>query len=112
MRGWLAKVASNFARDNGRKRRAQELDSQNALELAAQSGTPSRIIGALEERSHVRALIAQLPERSRTVIEMRFWKEASFAEIGAAIGTNEGHVRVIFHRALQELRASSETSIS
>jgi len=104
LRGWLATVVGNLARDRGRKRQPDALASGDRAGLLASRPTPSQAIERSEEGAELRARVRQLPERSRAVVELRIWQEASFAEIGAEVGCSEGNARVIFHRALGELR--------
>ncbi len=49
--------------------------------------------------------IALLEERARAVIHLSFNEEKSADEIGAALGTTAGNVRVLRHRAVAQLRS-------
>jgi RNA polymerase sigma-70 factor (sigma-E family) len=48
--------------------------------------------------------IAALPYRQRAAVVLRFWHDASEAEIAAALGCRPGTVGSLIHRALAELR--------
>jgi RNA polymerase sigma-70 factor (ECF subfamily) len=56
------------------------------------------------DRERLAARLAALPERERSVLVMTYFEEATAAEIGAALGIDPGHVRVVRHRALTRLR--------
>jgi RNA polymerase sigma-70 factor (ECF subfamily) len=59
------------------------------------------------ERLDVEALfrcLRKLDERSRTVVYMCFHDERSAEEIGSALDTTAGNVRVLRHRAIAQLR--------
>jgi RNA polymerase sigma-70 factor (ECF subfamily) len=45
-----------------------------------------------------------LKERERSVIMMSFYDEKTCADLAAFLSVSEGNVRVIRHRALQQLR--------
>jgi len=47
--------------------------------------------------------IEKLPEKYRTVIELRHWSGLTFGEIGKFIGEKETTVKVRHHRALKML---------
>jgi RNA polymerase sigma-70 factor (sigma-E family) len=59
-----------------------------------------------EEHRAVRAAFAQLPERQRTVLTLRYISELSDAEIATATGLSTGGVRSAASRGLSSLRAS------
>jgi len=48
--------------------------------------------------------LQNLKERERTVVVMTFYDEQSGAEVAGALGVSEANVRVIRHRALNQLR--------
>ena len=58
---------------------------------------------ALDHQQLTRCL-QNLKERERTVVVMTFYDEQSGAEVACALGVSEANVRVIRHRALQQLR--------
>ncbi len=50
-------------------------------------------------------LIGELPPAQRTAVVLRYWSDATFADIGAALGCPEATARSHVHRALARLRA-------
>jgi len=56
------------------------------------------------ERHAVRAAILRLKPDQQQVIIMRFVEHFDHADVASALGKSEGYVRVIQHRALNELR--------
>jgi RNA polymerase sigma-70 factor, ECF subfamily len=56
------------------------------------------------ERRAVREAILRLKPDQQQVIIMRFVEHFDHADVAAALGKSEGYVRVIQHRALNELR--------
>jgi RNA polymerase sigma-70 factor, ECF subfamily len=49
--------------------------------------------------------IARLDERARAVVRLCFQEDRSAQEIGPALGTTAGNVRVLRHRAIAQLRS-------
>lgn len=56
----------------------------------------------------LRAMLAALPPRHREVVRLRFYAEASEAEIAAALGISQGTVKSRLHHALTKLRRMKE----
>lgn len=48
--------------------------------------------------------VQALKERERSVVVMAFYDEQTAAETARALGISEANVRVIRHRAMQQLR--------
>jgi len=63
------------------------------------------------ERDAMRARIAVLPDKQRAAIVLRYYEDATTAEIGQVLGCSEGTVRSHLSRALHTLRVN-ETSPS
>lgn len=60
------------------------------------------------ESELLRAMVSALPVRHRAVIRLRFYQDASEAEIAAALGISQGTVKSRLHHALQKLRRMKE----
>jgi RNA polymerase sigma-70 factor (ECF subfamily) len=63
----------------------------------------------LDDRQLARC-VQGLKERERSVVVMTFYDEHTAAETAGALGISEANVRVIRHRALQQLRVCMGTS--
>lgn len=72
--------------------------------LHALDGSPAAEAERAEQSERVRACVAALPEKHRRVIILRFFGEASLAEIGAALGCSVGTVKSRLFHALEKLR--------
>jgi RNA polymerase sigma-70 factor (ECF subfamily) len=60
------------------------------------------------ESELLRAMVDALPARHREVIRLRFYQDASEAEIAAALGISQGTVKSRLHHALDKLRRMKE----
>ncbi len=76
--------------------------------LHADSGTPSRAVRRQEALSALVASLADLSESHRQVIELRFLKGLSVAEVAARLGKSEAAVIALTKRALEALRQSMD----
>ncbi len=56
----------------------------------------------------LRAMVNALPARHREVVRLRFYAEASEAEIAGALGLSPGTVKSRLHHALEKLRRMKE----
>ncbi len=100
---WLLTIAHNLVVDFYKSRRdVTPLD--DAFEVAARGTDPAEqaLIGLTHDE--LRAAILTLRPEYQQIIVLRFLEGLSPGEIAAAIGKSEGNVRVMQHRALQELR--------
>jgi RNA polymerase sigma-70 factor (ECF subfamily) len=69
------------------------------------SGTsPSRQVLRVESRARVQAALAQMPERDRELLVLRYLEQLSMAEIATVMDSTEGAVKVRHLRALERFR--------
>jgi RNA polymerase sigma-70 factor (ECF subfamily) len=109
-RRWLFTVATNLARDAHRvARRRGELvrERVDRLPLGDPPPDPARAVEREEVGSRVRAALAALPERDRTILLMR---EEGFThrEIADAVGTTTKSVGTMIARALDRMAGALE----
>lgn len=67
--------------------------------------TPDNELENKEKINQVEALIEQLPEKQRIVIQMRGCGDCSLEEIGAVTGESAANVRVLLSRARKTLKS-------
>jgi RNA polymerase sigma-70 factor (ECF subfamily) len=100
-RTWLHRVALNLCHDRGRaERRRADVSVEDALDASAIEPRLEDVVlgGTLERR------IAALPDRQRTVLNLRLWGDLSFKEISNLLGTTENSAKVNYHHAIRRLR--------
>jgi RNA polymerase sigma-70 factor, ECF subfamily len=56
-------------------------------------------------RDHLSRCLGELRERERSVVVLTYYQEQSAQDIGDALGLKEGHIRVLRHRAIGQLRS-------
>jgi RNA polymerase sigma-70 factor (ECF subfamily) len=107
--GWLYRVASNACVDHVRRTsRFMALDGTvNGrpawVDRSDEPGTQEAWASAIE-RDELRVALAQLPERHRQVLTLRFYDDLDPAEASAVLGVSQGTFAVRLHRALAALR--------
>ncbi|EHG22826.1 hypothetical protein HMPREF9332_01184 [Alloprevotella rava F0323] len=98
-------VCRNLALDRHEKKEAQNL-SLEAYEIDAtdNSFTPDEQLERDEKLRKVHELFNQLPERQRTIMQLRDIEEKSYREIATIMGVSEEVVKVTLFRARQAIR--------
>lgn len=71
--------------------------------LGDRFSVPDKELGLVDERVTVRALMAQLPERERSIVYMRYFEDLTQSEIAERIGVSQVHVSRLLRRALDRL---------
>jgi RNA polymerase sigma-70 factor (ECF subfamily) len=100
---WLLTIAQNAARQHHRDRKVTEpLDIEPVA--PPRGNDPEAEALMRHDRAAVRRAILRLKDDQRQVVMMRFVEHLDPPDVAAALGKTEVNVRVIQHRALQELR--------
>ena len=94
---WLYRIAANEIVD-----RSARLGRERVLEPP--EGAMEADQDEAQNRSQIVALVRELPEDQRRVIELRFMEEKSTREVAEALRRSEGAVKQLQFRALQSLR--------
>ena len=112
---WLHRIVVNAAlmKLRSRRRRPEEsiegllptyLEDGHHTEQFSRHDIPAdRIIEQAETRAVVRACIAQLPDRYRSILIMRDIEDLSNAEVASMLGVTPNAVKIRLHRARQAL---------
>jgi RNA polymerase sigma-70 factor (ECF subfamily) len=103
---WIYHIARNVVRTHLGKslRRPQTADLgedqslENALPDLAPEADPSGGILRAEAESDVRAALATLPERTRTVLSLRYYDNMDYQSIAETMGLSLGNVKTLIHR--------------
>ena len=93
-------------------RQAHTADSLDALANGTDSeralgefvGTTDRALAVAEHRHDLRLALAELPERERTILVLRFFGELTQTQIAARVGISQMHVSRLLSRTLATLR--------
>jgi RNA polymerase sigma-70 factor (ECF subfamily) len=77
------------------------IDGQSDLEKVMEDAERSR---------DVRAMVSKLPPRQRQLLQMTYWNNYGNSTVGCIVGVKPDYVRVLLHRAKQQLRKLLEVS--
>ncbi len=111
IRPWLLRIAVNEAITIGRVRtrdHARQAPEADAERVADRAATPERETLDRESREAIRAAVAELPERYRVVVVLRYFNELSVDEVAAATGRSSSTVGVQLLRGRQLLRKAMD----
>lgn len=98
-------VARNLAIDRSQKSEAQNIELTTETQEMSDGSTPERQLERSEQMDLVRKLINELPEKQRTIIQLRDIEEKSYKEIADVMQLTEGQVKVTLFRARQRIKA-------
>lgn len=95
---WLVIIVKNLAIDEQRRRKRM-------MEFPENWDQPDRETTESQSDAHfLWRTIRSMPEKNRTVMELRLINECSFAEIGKALGLSEDAARMRYSRGLDILQ--------
>jgi len=103
---WIYQIARNVVRTHlGKSQRrvpTQELPEdqtlENALPDVSTDGDPSGGILREEAERELREALAELPERTRTVLALRYYNNMEYHTIASTLGLSLGNVKTLIHR--------------
>jgi RNA polymerase sigma-70 factor (ECF subfamily) len=103
---WIYHIARNVVRTHLGKslRRAPTIDIgedrtlENMLPDTSLAADPVGGVLRAEAESDVRAALAQLPERTRTVLSLRYYDNMEYQAIAETMGLSLGNVKTLIHR--------------
>ena len=109
---WIVTVARNKLRDWARRQaRCPEVFGV-ADEPVDSDPSVDPVLAALQslERSEIGAHLSALPARDRTVLELRYLRNLSTAEVAEEMSLSVSTTKVAIHRARIRLRGAIETA--
>jgi RNA polymerase sigma-70 factor (ECF subfamily) len=103
---WLYHIARNVVRTHlGKAQRrpaTQELGEaqtlENAVADASREADPAGGVLRAEAEAEVRSALAELPERTRTVLSLRYYDNMDYQAIAQTMGLSLGNVKTLIHR--------------
>jgi len=103
---WIYHVARNVVRTylakSLRRPQTQELGEERTLENVlpdtSREADPAGGVLRAEAESDVRAALAELPERTRAVLSLRYYDNLDYQTIAETMGLSLGNVKTLIHR--------------
>jgi RNA polymerase sigma-70 factor (ECF subfamily) len=121
---WIYQIARNVVRTHlGKSQRrvpTQELPEDQTLENAlpdlSTESDPSGGILREEAERELRDALAELPERTRTVLALRYYNNMEYHTIASTLGLSLGNVKTLIHRGkialAQKMREREERAVA
>ncbi len=110
-RTWIFRIAQNTLRDYQRRDRVRKYVPLTAMrDLAADAPSPEERLLWEEQVARLLAAVADLSERDREVISLRYGSGLETAEVAEILGVREATVRTRLWRALSRLRGVLQES--
>jgi RNA polymerase sigma-70 factor (ECF subfamily) len=106
-RAWLYRIAHNLVVDRHRTRKPV-LFLEQVIHLRDVSPAPETVVETDQETTRLSVALSRLKPKLREVILCRFVNGLSHAETAEIMGTSEGNVRVLQHRALKKMKTLLE----
>jgi len=103
---WLYHIARNVVRTFlGRSQRrpapvelGEERTIENSVPDPSTEADPAGGVLRTEAEAEVRAALADLPERTRTVLALRYYDNMDYQSIATTMGLSLGNVKTLIHR--------------
>lgn len=112
LKPWLYKITLNVFRNRARGRHLQlvsldKIDDDSPVEPQDdERQRPESIFETTESRKQLDALVAQLPEKYRAAVILRYVEGLDYAKLAAVLGQPIGTAKSNVHRGIQLLRKS------
>jgi RNA polymerase sigma-70 factor (ECF subfamily) len=120
---WIYHIARNVVRTHlGKSQRrpqtaelGEDQTLENTLPDLTTDSDPARGILRAEAEADVRAALATLPERTRTVLSLRYYDNMDYQSIAETMGLSLGNVKTLIHRGklalAQKMREREKTAV-
>jgi RNA polymerase sigma-70 factor (ECF subfamily) len=103
--GWVRRIAFHAACDRKRQLGQPGPDGAHRLQNEPdRQPSPPEAVEREEEAVRLAVALERLPEARREVLRARLFEGASHAEISGRLGKSERAVRILFCRAVQQVR--------
>jgi RNA polymerase sigma-70 factor (ECF subfamily) len=101
---WVYRIARNESINAARKRVISGQSIEDTVIEAPSTSRPDEQLSRKAEQARLEGYLARLDEKYRTVLELRYLGERSYAEISEVLDLPIGTVKSYIHRAKIELK--------
>ena len=102
---WVMAIAANTARRRFRRRRPELTETGDLPDIPAFGFDPAEALDRDRQRRALLVALAELPDREREVITLRYGADLNASEIGAAVGAGSAAIRKMLERTRVRLGA-------
>jgi RNA polymerase sigma-70 factor (ECF subfamily) len=100
---WVTTIALNTVRRRFRRRRPELTATGDLPDVPAEAADPAEALDRARQRRALLIALAELPEREREIISLRYGADLDASEIAAAVGLEPANVRKILERTRSRL---------
>ena len=97
-------ITRNLAIDRSQKKEAQNVELTPETQEMPDASVPDRQMERDEQLSIVQRLLNELPEKQRSIVQLRDIEGKSYKEIAEVLGLTEEQVKVNLFRARQRIK--------
>jgi len=101
-RAWLFRCVRNLALNHIRDHK-REVSEEAGKGAAAKTPAPDVAVGRLEAAGTLRMLVAELPEKDRELVVLKYEEDLKYREISERTGLSVGNVGYRLHHVLKGL---------
>jgi RNA polymerase sigma-70 factor, ECF subfamily len=109
---WVMTIAVNTARRRFRRRRPELTTTGELPEIPDDGADPADRLDRARRRRALLIALAELPERERVIVSLRYGAELNASEIGVAAGVEPATIRKTLERARIRLGARIEALLA
>jgi len=109
---WVTAIAVNTVRRRFRRRRPELTATGELPETPDAGADPGDDLDRAQRRRALLIALAELPERERVIVSLRYGTELNASEIGTAVGIESAAVRKILERARARLGTRIEALLT
>ena len=109
---WVMTIAVNTARRRFRRRRPELTATGELPDIPDAGADPADGLDRARRRRALLIALAELPERERTIVSLRYGAELTASDIGTTVGIEPATIRKILERARDRLGARIEALLS
>jgi RNA polymerase sigma-70 factor (ECF subfamily) len=109
---WVVTIAANTARRRFRRRRPELTATGELPEIAGDEPDPADDLDRARRRHALLVALAELSDREREIVSLRYAADLNATEIGASVGLAPAAVRKTLERARTQLAARIDTLLT
>jgi RNA polymerase sigma-70 factor, ECF subfamily len=109
---WVMTIAVNTARQRFRRRRPESTTTGDLSDVPDDGSDPGEALDRARRRRALLIALAELSDRERLIVSLRYGAELNASEIGASIGVDPATIRKTLERARTRLAARIDARLT
>jgi RNA polymerase sigma-70 factor (ECF subfamily) len=105
LEAWSMKLTKNLSIDKLRSKHRRTDGLENIVEISSREATPDKATELNDTMSRIKALMFQLPEKQRQILQLRDIEGMTYEEISQVLELPLNQIKVNLFRARKQIRA-------